>query len=119
MSVEIKKVRRIRRHRRLRNRISGTETRPRMSVFKSNLHIYAQLIDDVNGRTLVSASNLEKDLAKFKGANKTSAQSVGTLIAERAVKKGIKEVVFDRSGYQYHGCIKAIAEAARKAGLKF
>ncbi len=119
MSVELKKVRKIRRHRRLRNRVSGTAQKPRLSVFKSNLYMYAQLINDIDGKTIASASNLEKEFVTIKGAGIAAAEAVGTLVAERAIEKGVKEVVFDRSGYQYHGCVKALAEAARKVGLKF
>ncbi|HDH10257.1 MAG TPA: 50S ribosomal protein L18 [Deltaproteobacteria bacterium] len=119
MSVELKKARKIRRHRRLRNRVSGTAQRPRLSVFKSNLYMYAQLINDIDGKTIASASNLEKEFVKIKGAGIAAAEAVGTLVAERAIEKGVKEVVFDRSGYQYHGCVKALADAARKVGLKF
>lgn len=104
-----------RRHFRVRKKISGTETRPRLSIYRSNKHIYVQLVDDVNGHTLAAARSHEA----VKGANTKAAEAVGKLIAERALAIGINEVVFDRSGYLYHGRIKALAEAARTAGLKF
>jgi len=95
--------------------------RPRLSVFRSSLHIYAQIIDDVNGTTIAAASTVDKDLkGKIKtGANVDAAKAVGKLIAERAVSKGVKEVVFDRGGYIYHGRVKALADAAREGGLAF
>ena len=105
------------RHNRIRNRISGTAECPRLNVFRSNTNIYAQLIDDVAGVTLVSASSNEKD---FKAGTKTEqATEVGKLVAERAVAAGHKKVVFDRGGYIYHGRVKALAEAARENGLEF
>ena len=109
---------RIKRHKRVRAKISGTPERPRLNVFRSETNIYAQIIDDVNGVTLAAASTLEKD---FEGAtgNKEAARKVGALIAERAKAKGIEEVVFDRGGYVYHGRVAELAEAAREAGLKF
>lgn len=110
-----KNVLRKKRHFRVRKKVSGTEQRPRFSVYRSNKHIYVQLIDDVNGKTLVSAKSQDA----VKGANKAAAEAVGKLVAEKALEKGIKEVVFDRSGYLYHGRIKALADAARAAGLKF
>ncbi len=109
---------RARRHRRVRSKISGTAARPRLNVFRSTKHIYAQLIDDVNGVTLVSASTLEKDF-EGSGANKEAARKVGQSIAKKAVEKGISEVVFDRSGYIYHGRVLELAEGARECGLKF
>ncbi len=93
--------------------------RPRLSVFRSGKHIYAQLIDDGAGATLAAASSLEKELKGKSGANKDAAGAVGKLIAERAIKSGVKEVVFDRGGYKYHGRVKALAEAAREGGLSF
>ena len=101
--------------------MQGTAARPRLSVFRSLSHIYAQVIDDDGGQTLVAASDLEKEAqASADGTKKTGrAGLVGRLIGERALKKGIKEIVFDRGGYKYHGRVKALAEAARKAGLKF
>ena len=109
---------RIKRHARVRSKINGTANRPRLNVFRSNSNIYAQLIDDVAGVTLVSASTVEKDFGKTSG-NKDEARKVGKLIAERAVAKGIEEVVFDRGGYIYHGRVKELAEGAREGGLKF
>ncbi|MFD1673052.1 50S ribosomal protein L18 [Agrilactobacillus yilanensis] len=106
------------RHMRVRNKISGTAERPRLNVFRSNKNIYAQLIDDVAGVTLVSASTLDKDL-DAKGTKTEQAQAVGTLIAKRAEEKGLKEVVFDRGGYLYHGRVQALADAARENGLEF
>lgn len=113
-----KNAMRQKRHVRVRGKISGTPERPRLNVFRSNANIYAQIIDDVNGVTLVSASTLEKD---FEGAtgNCEAAKKVGQLIAERAKAKGIEEVVFDRGGYVYHGRVAALAEGARESGLKF
>ncbi|MEG1448328.1 MAG: 50S ribosomal protein L18 [Oscillospiraceae bacterium] len=109
---------RLKRHRRVRAKISGTATCPRLNVFRSAKHIYAQLIDDVAGVTLVSASTMDKDFEGF-GGNKEAAHNVGLNIAKKAVDKGISEVVFDRSGYIYHGRIKDLAEGAREGGLKF
>ena len=108
---------RIKRHSRVRGKISGTAERPRLSVFRSEKNIYAQIIDDVAGNTLVAASSVEKDFGP--GSNKEAARKVGKLVAERAVAKGIEEVVFDRGGYIYHGRVKALAEGAREGGLKF
>ena len=109
---------RIKRHNRVRNQISGTPERPRLNVFRSAKHIYAQLIDDINGVTLVAASSLEKDF-EGNGGNKEAAKKVGQMIAKKAVDKGISEVVFDRSGYLYHGRVLELAEGARECGLKF
>lgn len=109
---------RVIRHKRVRTKISGTPERPRLSVFRSNKGIYVQVIDDVNAKTLVSASTLDKEV-KTKASNIEAAKEVGDLIAKRAIKTGIKTVVFDRGGYIYHGKIKALAEAAREAGLEF
>ena len=106
------------RHMRVRRKISGTPERPRLNVFRSEKHIYAQVIDDAAGRTLCSASSVEKDF-KGRGSNKEAAQKVGKMVAERAVAKGIENVVFDRGGYIYHGRVKELAEAAREGGLKF
>ena len=114
-----RKANREKRHLRVRKKISGTPERPRLSVYRSEKNIYAQIIDDVNAVTLVSASTLDKDLNLKVGGNKEAAKLVGELIAKRAVDKGITEVVFDRGGYLYHGRIKELAEAAREAGLKF
>ncbi len=112
-----KNAQRIKRHFRVRANIKGTPSRPRLNVFRSNKEIYCQVIDDLAGNTLVSASSLEtKDK---NGRNVEGAKLVGKLIAERALEKGIKTVVFDRGGYLYHGRVKALAEAAREAGLEF
>ncbi|MCM3588512.1 50S ribosomal protein L18 [Mesobacillus maritimus] len=107
------------RHARVRSKVSGTAARPRLNVFRSNKHIYAQLIDDVNGVTLASASTLDKDVSLESTSNVDAAVKVGELVAKRAVEKGVSEVVFDRGGYLYHGRIKALAEAARENGLQF
>ncbi len=109
---------RIKRHVRIRNKISGTPERPRLNVFRSGKHIYAQIIDDINGVTLVSASTMDKDFDGY-GGNKEAAKKIGKTIAERAAQKNITEVVFDRSGYVYHGRVKELAEGAREGGLKF
>ena len=113
-----KNAMRLKRHVRVRGKISGTPECPRLNVFRSNANIYAQIIDDVNGVTLVSANTLEKD---FEGAtgNMEAAKKVGAVLAERAKAKGIEEVVFDRGGYIFHGRVAALAEGAREAGLKF
>ncbi|MCI8519331.1 MAG: 50S ribosomal protein L18 [Clostridia bacterium] len=113
-----RKLERERRHKRVRTKISGTAERPRLCMYRSNSNIYAQVIDDVAGTTLVSASTMDKEI-KTKRANKEAAKEVGTLIAKRAVEKKIKTVVFDRSGYIYHGVVKELAEAAREGGLEF
>lgn len=112
---------RLKRHLRVRKKISGTNERPRLSVFRSAKHIYAQLIDDVKGVTIASASTLDKELASDigNGGNVESARKVGELIAKRAKAKGYENVVFDRGGYLYHGRIQALADAAREAGLQF
>ena len=114
---ESKNVSRVRRHARVRAKISGTAEAPRLCVYRSNKNIEAQLIDDVKGITLVSSSSMSLRLAN--GSNIEAAKAVGKDIAEKAVAKGLKKVVFDRSGYIYHGRIKALAEAAREAGLEF
>lgn len=106
-------------HLRIRNKISGTPEMPRLNVFRSAKHIYAQIIDDVNHVTLVSASTLDKDVKIENGGNLEAAKQIGKLVAERAIAKGITSVVFDRGGYLYHGRVKALADAAREAGLKF
>ena len=108
----------MKRHARVRGKIPGTAERPRLSVFRSENHIYAQVIDDVAGNTLVSASTVEKAF-EGNGSNVEAAKKIGALVAERALKKGIEEVVFDRGGYIYHGRVQALAEGAREAGLKF
>lgn len=112
---------RVSKHRRIRNRISGTTERPRLAVFRSNNHMYAQIIDDTTATTLVSASTLQKDVkAELEKTNDTAAAAyLGTVIAKKALEKGIKEVVFDRGGFIYHGKIAALADAAREAGLEF
>ena len=112
---------RVNKHRRLRNRFSGTAERPRLAVFRSNNHMYAQIIDDTVGRTLVSASTTQKEVkAELEKTNNVDAAAyLGTVIAKRAIEAGIKEVVFDRGGFIYHGKIKALADAAREAGLEF
>jgi len=112
---------RIRRHRRIRSQLQGTTERPRLSVFRSLNHIYVQVIDDSTGTTLVSGSTVVTDIkTKVDGKNKTEqAKLVGSLVAKEALGKGISQVVFDRGGYLYHGRVKALAEAARKAGLQF
>jgi large subunit ribosomal protein L18 len=111
---------RLRIHKRIRGRVTGTEQRPRLAVFRSVKHIYAQVIDDAKGHTVVAASSAEKKTTRnATGGNVAGAKSVGKLIAERAQDKGIKSVVFDRGGYLYHGRVKALADAAREAGLEF
>lgn len=115
---EVKNELRVRRHIRVRTKISGTSECPRLCVFRSNKGIYAQIIDDTIGKTLVQASTLDKEV-KTKASNVEAAKEVGELVAKRAVKAGIENVVFDRGGYIYHGKVKALAEAAREAGLKF
>ena len=112
---------RAKKHRRIRNHLSGTADRPRLAVFRSNNHMYAQVIDDVKGHTLVAASTLEKDVkAELEKTNNVDAAAkLGTIIAQRAMDKGIKTVVFDRGGFIYEGKVKAMAEAAREAGLEF
>jgi len=111
---------RLRRHRRIRKRVFGTPERPRLNVFRSHVHIYAQVIDDTVGHTLVAASTNEKGWSGSPELTKTQeAALVGKLIAERALQAGITKVVFDRGGYKYHGRVKALAEAAREAGLNF
>ena len=109
---------RLKRHMRVRAKVSGTAARPRLNIFRSNKNITAQLIDDVNGVTLAAAASNEKDF-EISGGNCEGARKVGQLIAERAAKQGITEVVFDRGGYVYHGRVKELAEGAREGGLKF
>ena len=105
-------------HKRIRRKLSGTSERPRLAVFRSVAHIYAQVIDDSKGVTLVSASSVDKG-GKTNGGNVAAAKAIGKLVAERAKEKGVTTVVFDRGGYQYHGRVKALADAAREAGLEF
>ncbi|MBA4537031.1 50S ribosomal protein L18 [Bacillus aquiflavi] len=114
-----KNVVRKKRHARVRSKLSGTEARPRLNVFRSNKHIYAQLIDDASGVTLVSASTLDKEVSLEATGNIEAAAKVGELVAKRAVEKGYNSVVFDRGGYLYHGRVKSLAEAARENGLQF
>ena len=124
MKIETKEDRRDRIKLRLRKRIAGTTERPRLSVFRSVAHIYAQVIDDLSGKTLVAAASTDPKLkAAFsktvRGGNLKGAEAIGKAIAERSIEKGIKRVVFDRGGFLYHGRIKAVADAAREAGLEF
>jgi len=114
-----RKAARRRVHRRIRKTLSGTPARPRLAVHFSNQHVYAQIIDDLAGRTLVAASTAEKDVAAGNAANCDTATKVGELVASRALKAGIESVVFDRGGFIYHGKVKALADAARNGGLKF
>ena len=111
-------IARIKRHQRVRKNISGTAERPRLSVYRSLNHIYAQIIDDTKGTTLVSASSLDKDFEGY-GGNIDGAKAVGNLVAKKALEKGIKAVVFDRGGYIYHGRVAALADGAREGGLEF
>jgi large subunit ribosomal protein L18 len=119
--ARVRRDSRLRRHHRIRRRLSGSSDRPRLAVFRSHMHIYTQLIDDVSGVTLAGASTLSPELRDLlKGKSKTErSKEVGKLIAARAVQKGIKQVRFDRGGYRYHGRIKAVAEGAREGGLEF
>jgi large subunit ribosomal protein L18 len=124
MKIKTKDDRRVRIQLRQRKRISGTKERPRLSVFRSVTHIYAQVIDDLTGETLVSASTVEPSVKgaldkAARGGNLKGAEAIGKAIAERSIEKGITRVVFDRSGFLYHGRIRAVADAARKAGLEF
>jgi large subunit ribosomal protein L18 len=118
---ENRKISRTKRHMRIRHRLAGSTERPRLCVYRSNKHIYCQIVDDVTASTLVAASTLDADLKGKvqKSWSKEGAKAVGTLIADRAKKKGIESVVFDRGGYIYHGRVAAVAEAAREAGLNF
>jgi large subunit ribosomal protein L18 len=117
MANDSKDIIRQRIHKRIRRRVRGTPERPRLAVFRSLKHIYAQVIDDVKGHTVVAASSAEENGKN--GGNVAGAKAIGQLVAERAKDKGVKAVVFDRGGYLYHGRVKALAEAARKAGLEF
>lgn len=113
-------IARVKRHRRVRKKVTGRPERPRLSVFRSTRHIYAQIINDLEGRTLVAASTLSPELAKGKEKRKIAqAKQVGALLAERALAAQIRQVVFDRGGYRFHGRVKALAEAAREKGLQF
>ena len=113
-----KNAQRMKRHTRVRGKISGTPERPRLNVYRSNANIYAQVIDDVAGVTLVSASTAEKDFTEY-GGNKEAAKKIGQLVAERCKAKGIETVVFDRGGYVFHGRVKELADGAREGGLQF
>ena len=120
VSKESRQLVRAKKHMKIRNRFSGTAERPRLAVFRSNNHMYAQIIDDTVGNTLVSASTLEKEIkAELEKTNNVDAAYLGTVIAKRAIEKGIKEVVFDRGGFIYQGKVAALADAAREAGLEF
>ena len=121
VSKKSRQVVRENKHRRMRNRFSGTPERPRLAVFRSNNHMYAQIIDDTVGKTLVSASTLDKDVkAELEKTNNVEAATVvGTVVAKKALEKGITTVVYDRGGFVYEGKVKALAEAAREAGLEF
>ena len=112
------RAQRKKRHKRVRGKVSGTLERPRLNVFRSEKHIYAQVIDDTQGHTLCAASSVDKEFSGS-GSNKEAAKKVGTMVAERAIAKGITDVVFDRGGYIYHGRVKELAEAAREGGLVF
>ena len=121
MAKESRNDKRVARHQRIRKNLYGTPERPRLCVFRSNKNISVQIIDDVNGVTLASASTIDKELKSSVeyGGNKEAAKAVGELVAKRAIEKGIKTVVFDRGGYIYHGRVKELADAAREAGLEF
>lgn len=121
MEAKTPRAKRVRRHLRVRRRVHGTRERPRLAVFRSSVHIYAQIVDDTVGRTLVAASDLEADLrSQREGRKKTDvAKQVGKAIGERALAAGLTKVVFDRGGFQYHGRVKALADSAREAGLQF
>ena len=124
MKIKTSEDRRERIKLRLRKRMTGTQERPRLTVFRSLSHIYVQVIDDMTGKTLVAASSIEPSIkgtlaAKARGSNRAGAQAIGKLVAERALAKGIKQVVFDRNGFLYHGRIRAVAEGAREGGLQF
>lgn len=115
-----RKLYRLKRHKRVRKKVFGTAERPRLCIFRSNQNIYAQLIDDVKGETLVSASTLDRELKEWRGKkNIEAAKQVGFLIARRALERGVKQVVLDRGGYKYHGRVKALADSAREGGLEF
>jgi large subunit ribosomal protein L18 len=121
LKQKIRKEELAKRHKRIRVKISGTSERPRLAVYRSNKHIYAQLIDDTKGITIVSAGSVEPEIksANSHGGNIDASKKIGKFIAERALKKGVTQVVFDRGGYVYHGRIAALADAAREAGLDF
>lgn len=117
--MKSRNFRRIKIKKRIRSKVNGTGTRPRLTVFRSNSEIYAQLVDDTTGKTITTVSSIGKNDARTKGSKSDKAKSVGSAIAKIAVGKGIQEVVFDRNGYLYHGRVKAVADGAREAGLKF
>jgi large subunit ribosomal protein L18 len=121
MVMVTRQIARAKRHHRVRQKIAGSPARPRLSIFRSQQHIYAQLVDDAHGRTLVSASTRDPQLRTrlAKGSNREAAAAVGRLVAERAIAANIRQVVFDRGGYLYHGRVKALADGAREAGLQF
>ena len=123
MRIKTKEDRRERIKHRIRKRVRGTEARPRLTVFRSTAHMYVQVVDDMSGRTIASASSVEAavkgTLGSAKGGNIAGAQAIGKSIAERLLEKGVKRVVFDRNGFLYHGRVKAVADAAREAGLEF
>jgi large subunit ribosomal protein L18 len=119
MKVASRGAARQKRHDRIRLRLEGTESRPRLAVFRSNIHIYAQVIDDASGKTLAAASTAEKELRGSKQTKTEGAAVVGRLVAERAKTAGVGRVVFDRAGFRYHGRVKSLADAAREAGLEF
>ncbi len=118
-TTDSRTAQRVKRHRRLRLRLAGTPERPRLAVFRSLNHIYAQVIDDTSGRTLAAASSLDAGLRSAEGTKGDRAKRVGQLVAERARAAGVERVVFDRAGFQYHGRVRSLAEAAREAGLDF
>jgi large subunit ribosomal protein L18 len=117
--IKLKTIRRVRRKKGIRKRLVGAPARPRLAVFRSTRHMYAQLIDDLSGRTLASASTVEKGLDRNGGGGCEAAKEVGSRLAERAKSAGIETVVFDRGGFRYHGRVRALADAAREGGLKF
>jgi large subunit ribosomal protein L18 len=124
MRIKTKEDRRERIKHRIRKRVQGTEARPRLTIYRSVTHIYVQVVDDMSGRTIASASSVEPAVTgtmgkKAKGGNVAGAQAIGKTIAERLIEKGVKRVVFDRNGFLYHGRVKAVADAAREAGLEF
>ena len=119
MAKESRNDRRVKRHERVRKNLYGTPERPRLCVFKSSKNIYAQVIDDTTGTTIVSASTLDKDIEVENGGNKAAAKVVGESVAKKALEKGISEVAFDRGGFLFHGRVKELADGAREAGLKF
>ena len=119
ISQVIRKQVRKRVHLRIRRKVRGTPDHPRLNVFRSLKHIYAQIVDDAQGQTLVAASSLEKAIPAKSGGNLVGAREVGKLVAQRAIEKGVRQVAFDRGGYIYHGRVKALADAAREAGLEF